>query len=349
MNSLLSTSKLADASYVTVFTKDEVQVFDTETTPFKIEGKMVMQGWRCPKTKLWRVPLKPSWTNENTETTLLSQEAMKIMLSKREKIDPLELVNSVYELPNQEQVVAWYHAAAGYPTKPTWLKAIEAGFYATWPLLTAKAVKKYYPKTEETPKGHMRRIKSGVRSTKAQIEEHPEVQAAEATLMEICKKHRDVYVQIKDVTELVYSDQTGRFPVVSSQGHKYIMVLIEVDGNYIAFEPMKSREASEMIRAYNEIMDRLQSQGIKPTKQMLDNEISNDYREAIEKRGIAVELMPPDNHRRNLAERAIQTAKGHIIANIIGCDESFPIREWNRLLPQIANGNNAQYVTTGKH
>jgi hypothetical protein len=142
-------------------------------------------------------------------------------------------------------------------------------------------------------------------------------------------------VQIKDVTELVYSDQTGRFPVVSSQGHKYIMELIEVDGNYIAFEPMKSRDSSEMIRAYNEIMNRLLSQGIKPTKQMLDNEISKEYREAIEERGIAVELVPPDNHRRNLAERAIQTAKGHIIANIIGCDESFPIREWHRLLPQI--------------
>jgi hypothetical protein len=153
MNSLLSTSKLADASYVTVFTKDEVKVFDTETAPFKIEGKVVMQGWRCPKTKLWRVPLKPSWTNENTETTLLSQEATKIMLSKREKIDPLELVNSVYELPNQEQVVAWYHVAAGYPTKPTWLKAIEAGFYATWPLLTAKAVKSVIRRQRKPRKG----------------------------------------------------------------------------------------------------------------------------------------------------------------------------------------------------
>jgi hypothetical protein len=68
---------------------------------------------------------------------------------------------------------------------------------------------------------------------------------------------------------------------------------------------------------------------------MLDNEISMDYREAIKKRGITVELVPPTNHRQNLAERAIQTAKGHIIANIIGCDESFPIREWYRLLPQI--------------
>jgi hypothetical protein len=29
------------------------------------------------------------------------------------------------------------------------------------------------------------------------------------------------------------------------------------------------------------------------------------------------------------------TAKGHIIANFLGCDESFPSREWHRLLPQV--------------
>jgi hypothetical protein len=266
MNSLLSTGKMADANYVTVFTQDEVKVFDAETAPFQMEGCMVMQGWRCPKTKLWRVPLKPDWTNENTETTLLSKEATQIVLSKREKFDPMEFTNSVYELPNQEQVIAWYHAAAGYPTKATWLKAIEAGFFATWPLLTAKAVKKHYPETEETPKGHMKRVKSGVRSTKAQLEEPLEIQTAEAVLKELRKKHRDVFVQIKDVTEMVYSNQTGRFPVISSQGHKYIMVLIEVDGNYISVEPMKSREASEMIRAYNAIMDRLKNRGIKPMR-----------------------------------------------------------------------------------
>eukprot|EP00956_Cyclotella_meneghiniana_P035503 scaffold115472_cov29-Cyclotella_meneghiniana.AAC.1 len=54
MNSLLSTSKLADANYITVFTKDEVQVFDAEATKLNIEGEAVMKGWRCPQTKLWR-------------------------------------------------------------------------------------------------------------------------------------------------------------------------------------------------------------------------------------------------------------------------------------------------------
>ena len=328
-NSLLSTSKMADADYATVFTKDEVKIFDTEAAKFHAEGKEVMRGWRCQETGLWRLPLQPLCQNLNTDTALLSEEASKILDRKSDAI------NSVYELPSTEEVIAWYHAAAGYPTKATWLKAISAGFYATWPLLTVKAVKKYYPEAEETPKGHMRRVKSGIRSTKAQLEEPPEVQLAAATLADLRRKHRDVYVQIKDISELIYTDQTGQFPVTSSRGHKYIMVLVEVDGNYIAMEPMKSREASEMIRAYNLIIARLKSRGIKPSKQMLDNEASQKYLDTIESHGITWELVPPTNHRRLIAERAIQTAKGHIIANLMGCDETFPMREWHRLLPQM--------------
>jgi hypothetical protein len=32
---------------------------------------------------------------------------------------------------------------------------------------------------------------------------------------------------------MVHTDQTGRFPVTSSRGHIYIMVLIDIDRNYI--------------------------------------------------------------------------------------------------------------------
>ena len=121
----------------------------------------------------------------------------------------------MYELTNTEKVVAWYHATACYPTKTTWLKEIDTGFFATWPLLTMKEVRKNFPEAEETSKGHMRRIKSGVRSTKAQVQEHPEVEAMTSAFTDLRKKHKDIYIQVKDVSEMVYSDQTGRFPVVS--------------------------------------------------------------------------------------------------------------------------------------
>jgi hypothetical protein len=39
--------------------------------------------------------------------------------------------------------------------------------------------------------------------------------------------------------EKIYTDQTGRFPVISSKGNTYIMVLYEYDGNVILAEPIK--------------------------------------------------------------------------------------------------------------
>jgi hypothetical protein len=50
------------------------------------------------------------------------------------------------------------------------------------------------------------------------------------------------------------------------------MVLVEIDGNYIAIEPMQSKETSKLIRVYNIIMERLAAAGIKPFRQLLDNE-----------------------------------------------------------------------------
>jgi hypothetical protein len=45
--------------------------------------------------------------------------------------------------------------AVGYPTKATWIKVIDAGFLATWPLLTSKAVRKHFLEAVEATKGHM--------------------------------------------------------------------------------------------------------------------------------------------------------------------------------------------------
>jgi hypothetical protein len=66
----------------------------------------------------------------------------EIIMNKQGEFDTKEFVNSVYELPNTEQVIAWYHAAAGYPAKATWIKAIDAGFYATWPIANFKSSQK---------------------------------------------------------------------------------------------------------------------------------------------------------------------------------------------------------------
>jgi hypothetical protein len=71
----------------------------------------------------------------------------------------------------------------------------------------------------------------------------------------------------------MYTDQTGRFPVTSSRGNKYIMVAVELDGNYIDAEPIKSRKAENLIKGYNAIWNRWEDSGvISPNWHILDNE-----------------------------------------------------------------------------
>jgi hypothetical protein len=75
-------------------------------------------------------------------------------------------IANVYGLPSVNQTIKYLHAAAGSPVKDTWVKAINAGNYTTWPGLTATAVPKYFPKSDETQKGHIKHQRQELRSTR---------------------------------------------------------------------------------------------------------------------------------------------------------------------------------------
>ena len=60
----------------------------------------------------------------------------------------------------------YLQAAAGYPVRGTWLKAIKAGNYEYYPGLTYNNAAKYYPSADETIKGHMFQTRQNFRSTK---------------------------------------------------------------------------------------------------------------------------------------------------------------------------------------
>jgi calcineurin-like phosphoesterase family protein len=72
-------------------------------------------------------------------------------------------------------------------------------------------------------------------------------------------------------TGQIYTDQTGRFPVTSSRGNKYIRLLYDYCSNSITTEPMKSRSEAKMIRVYLKLHDHLVQCSLKPQLQKLDN------------------------------------------------------------------------------
>jgi hypothetical protein len=113
------------------------------------------------------------------------------------------------------------------------------------------------------------------------------------------------------------------------------MILYHVDSNSIWAEPTKNKTEGELILARNRALQRMKACGIQPTRQVLDNEISAAYKLAITASGMTYQLVPPDDHRRNIAEKAIQTWKDHFIAVISGTDAKFPLHLWCQLLPQM--------------
>ena len=184
------------------------------------------------------------------------------------ELDVPETAMNVYELPSTKEVVRFLHAAPGYATKATLLTAAQNGNLVTFPGLTPENINRLFPESAETQKGHMRQTRQGVRSTKV-IDEDAMlgVQPKPGT------KNKDVYLRMFDATKkAMYTDQTGQFPITSGQANKYIMVAVELDGNYIDAEPVKSRHARDLTELYQKIFRRWKSTGaICPNWHILDN------------------------------------------------------------------------------
>jgi hypothetical protein len=128
--------------------------------------------------------------------------------------------------------------------------------------------------------------------------------------------------------------QINKFPKKSHKSNQYIMVLTESDSNVILVEAMKNRTSSEMICALQAFLDRLKAAGITSKQHILNNECSNEFKDTIKSNKMTYQLVPPHNHHRNRAEKAIQTFKDHFFAILCGADNEFPLHFWDLLLPQ---------------
>jgi hypothetical protein len=321
--SLVSVGVLADNGYTTIFhphTKG-AEVYATDTCTITATQPPVLQACRNDQG-LWTILIQ-----QQTDSAIsATKQARNTKVTHHS-----DQASNVYDLPTTPEIIRFLHAALGFPTKPTLLAAIRNKQLTTFPGLTVEAANKHFPDSDETQKGHMRQARQGVRSTKTWDEDAnlnfkptPGV------------KHKDAYLRVYDATKKsMYTDQTGRFPVVSSRGNKYLMVACELDGNYIDAEPVRDRSASQLTQAYHAIFNRWKATGvIAPNWHILDNEAPEALKNAIRNNGCRVELTPADMHRRNAAERAIQTLKGHFISVLAGVANDFPIAEWDQLIPQ---------------
>ena len=139
---------------------------------------------------------------------------------------------------------------------------------------------------------------------------------------------------IVDKTHKIYTDQTGKFPITSSRGNKYILIMYVYDSNAILGSPLKSRSSSQILEAYTKQVEHLTTKAYIPQVHWLDHEASAILNKYNKNKYIEYQLVSSYIHGVNAAERAIRVWKNHLLVGISKIDTRFPMHLWCLIIPQ---------------
>ena len=84
--------------------------------------------------------------------------------------------------------------------------------------------------------------------------------------------------------------------MTSASGNKLLYIAYSYDANGILWEPMKSKNDSEMSRVFKTVYDKLEKRGIKPKLHIMDNEASRTVMSWLRRNKVYAQKVAPNNH-----------------------------------------------------
>ena len=273
-------------------------------------GAVVLTGTKLPHQKLWEIPM--------------------------EQYKGQHSCNNIITLQRDAERVAFWHATMGSPPVSTFIKAMETGILAL-PQLTTKMVRANPPHSMATAMGHLnlnRQHQHAKPSHRTPLASDAMEEDSEDTIPFSEHAYESMLeLNTADIhPTTAHSDATGRFPVTSRSGIKYIHVTWY--NGYIHFEPMVNRTATEYVKVTSRVIAFFTSKGHTISTQRMDNEDSKALDALLQKHHITKQLVPPNNHRANKAERSIQSSKNHLIAMMSTAHPMCPLELWDESLQQ---------------
>ena len=148
-----------------------------------------------------------------------------------------------------------FHISMGRQKNTTLLNAIRKNNLSTWPFFTENNIAKFLPNSIPTALGHLDRTQNNSQST-----QQPTFKTTENRYINIYAS----FNQPEMPTGKIHSDQTGRFPIQSSSGNKYIMVIYAYDPNYILVKPLPDISNESIVQSYQKIIQQLTKRRFKP-------------------------------------------------------------------------------------
>jgi hypothetical protein len=221
----------------------------------------------------------------------------------------------------------------------TLLKAIKRGYLKGCPNLKAHGVNKCLNPSPATAKGHMKRPRQGIRSTRrvppvpspsvvrSRIvpEVIPPIAHAHVHVMDDNDKDSEdsihMHVPHANVIEsdddsdgnvfvfavfadkqngTLYSDLTGAFPFMSLEGNVCFLIVYHYETNAIMAVPIANFTNDAILKAFCQQFELLESKGHKIQLNVMDNQACTVVKKYITTKECKNMLVEPNNHRVNV-------------------------------------------------
>ncbi len=277
--------------------------------------------------------------------------------------------------------VKFAHQSLCNPKISTLLKAVRKGFLKGCPNLTEKLILKYLNPSPATAKGHMKRPRHGIRSTRPKLSKESGItkvpvisypsQVEQIEVPRLIIEDQPMPVQqatslpnligddgnesIANVfcfstfanknSGIVYHNLTGSFPFMSYDGSVCFFILYHYESNAILGTPIAGLDDISIFEAYKKQFENLAAKGFKPKLNVMDNQAMKHIKKNLTKNECKLQLVELHNQRVNAAERAIQTFKDAFIAALATTDSKFPLQSWDHLTPQVQDTLNLMHAS----
>ena len=213
--------------------------FDNLKCDVEYNGKIILRGLKDPSTDLWTLPILKQRVRTTPGSNFLPRSGPGIDRAPHPS-KPTALACFTHSVRTRANAVKFAHQSLCNPTLSTLLRATRRGFLNGCPNLSEELINKYLNRSPATAKGHMKRPRHGIWSTRPRAE-NPSGPTTRTLPHNTTIANIFCFGAFADKTSgLVYHDLTGSFPFVSLDGSVCFFVLYHYESNFIFATPIKS-------------------------------------------------------------------------------------------------------------
>jgi hypothetical protein len=140
-------------------------IFDDKTCNVVYKGNIILRGYKDPATDLWTLPITRKGMRTTPSLHNLPRPCPSISCAPHPPRKQFEGVSFLHSVRTPANNVKFIHQALCNPKISTLLRATRHGFLKGCPHISKKLITKYLNPSPATAKGHMKRLRHGIRST----------------------------------------------------------------------------------------------------------------------------------------------------------------------------------------